>query len=180
VQPLTPIVVGADSIGSDYVVFGWNAVPGAVGYEVSTDNVNWITPSSGPTGLTHRLSGLQPNATAVLYVRALGTIPCQNQSDTASAVTLSNLQVFIPNAFSPNGDGRNDIMQVYGTNIRTIRFMVFNQWGEKISESSNPANVWDGKHKGKLQPAGVYMYVCELYTMNGVKVIKKGAINLIR
>jgi len=88
--------------------------------------------------------------------------------------------VFIPNAFSPNGDGRNDVMQAYGRNISSIRFMVFNQWGEKIAESSNPNNLWDGKHKGKLQPSGVYMYVCELYTMDGTKVIRKGAINLIR
>jgi gliding motility-associated-like protein len=172
--------VGADSIGSDYVVFGWNAVPGAVGYEVSTDSVTWTVPSSGATGLTHRISGLQQNASVVLYVRALGTIPCQSNGDSASAVTLASLQIFIPNVITPNGDGTNDVLKVYGNNIRSIRFLVFNQWGEKLNESSNPNNVWGGRHKGKLQPSGVYMYVCEVTTVNGIKVLKKGAINLIQ
>jgi hypothetical protein len=58
--------------------------------------------------------------------------------------------------------------------------MVFNQWGEKLSESTNKANVWDGKQGGKLQPSGVYMYVTRIVLRDGTVINKKGSINLIR
>ena len=58
--------------------------------------------------------------------------------------------------------------------------MVFNQWGEKITESTNQNNVWDGTFKGKAQPSGVYMYVSEITLNTGEKIIRKGSINLVR
>jgi len=180
--PLATPVVVVDSAGTDLIRFRWNAVPRAIGYEVSKDNgATWITPSSGSTGLTHTESGLQPNDSITLIVRALAQDSCQNSvSAPVTGKTISNLDIFIPNSFTPNGDGRNDVMQVYGSGLRSLRFMVFNQWGQKISESANQANVWDGRHKGDLQPSGVYMYVAEIITRDGNKVIRKGSINLIR
>jgi gliding motility-associated-like protein len=88
--------------------------------------------------------------------------------------------VFIPNSFTPNGDGLNDMFRVYGYKIATLKLVVFNQWGEKLFESSDQSRGWDGTYKGKVQPSGVYMYVCRMVLTDGTVMDKKGAINLIR
>jgi gliding motility-associated-like protein len=174
-------VVSVQSVGADFVTFEWTAVPGAIGYEVSINNgATWMTPSSGSTGLTHTVSGLQPMESVTLVARAITGNSCNALiSDPVTGETIGD-DLYIPNAFTPNGDGINDVLQVYGRSVDRVRFIVFNQWGEKIHESTNPSNVWDGKHRGKLQPSGVYIYVCEIVLRNGTKMTKKGSINLIR
>jgi trimeric autotransporter adhesin len=176
---LTVPVVAVDSLGTNMVRFRWNAVPNATGYEVSINGgTTWITPSSGATGLTHTITGLQPLQQVSLIVRALGG--CQEvRSLQASAQTLPD-DIYIPNAFTPNGDGLNDVLRVYGYVIQDIQFSVFNQWGEKIFESRNQNTGWDGRYKGKDQPSGVYMYVCRIVLRNGTTIYRKGSINLIR
>jgi trimeric autotransporter adhesin len=74
----------------------------------------------------------------------------------------------------------NDVLQVYGYVIKDMQFMVFNQWGEKIYETKDQKRAWDGTHKGKPQPSGVYMYACKLVLIDGSVINKKGAINLLR
>ncbi len=174
-------VARVDSLGVDRIHFAWNPVSGAVTYDVSTDNgATWITPSSGPAGLTHTVTGLLPLQTVSLIVRASGTVSCQQSVSAAvSGKTLPD-QIYIPNAFSPNGDGTNDVLLVYGYTIQSLRFMVFNQWGEKIFESNNQSTGWNGTYKGKIQPSGVYMYVCQITLRDGATMVKKGSINLVR
>lgn len=174
-------VVTVDSLGTNMVRFQWNAVPGAKGYEVSADNgVSWTQPSSGTTGLTHTITGLRPAQEVSLLVKAKGDSECQDTTaDIVKAVTLQD-KVFIPNAFSPNGDGLNDVVRVYGAVIKEMRFSVFNQWGEKVFETRDLNSGWDGSYKGKPQPSGVYMYVCQLVLADGATQTKKGAINLVR
>ncbi len=176
----TPVAV-LDSAGADFLLFKWDAVANAVGYEVSTDaGATWITPSSGATGLTHRISNLQPLTEITLIVRALGQIACLNTESQPVTGKTYSLLYFIPNAFTPNGDGLNDVLQIYGYGLTGVKFVVYNQWGEKLNESTNPANVWDGTHKGKQQPSGVYIYVCQFILSDGTEVKKKGSINLVR
>lgn len=174
-------VVRVDSIGTDRVIFSWNAIPGALTYEISTNSGStWSTPSSGPTGLTHTAMGLAPLTDVTFVVRAKGSAPCQVSISLPVTQKTRPDQIYIPNSFSPNGDGLNDIMLVYGYTIRNLRFTVFNQWGEKIFESNNQASGWNGTHKGKMQPSGVYMYICQLTLVDGTTQVKKGSINLVR
>lgn len=172
-------VARVDSVSTNTIVFGWNAVAGATGYEVSINNgATWSTPSSGSLGLSHTVTGLALGTTVTLQVRALGgCLPAVSQP--VSGTTRTD-QVYIPNSFSPNGDGLNDVLQVYSNVIRSLRFTVFNQWGEKIAESNNQARVWDGTHNGKPQPSGVYIYVCDIILNNGERIQRKGSINLVR
>ncbi|MBL7741540.1 MAG: gliding motility-associated C-terminal domain-containing protein [Chitinophagaceae bacterium] len=172
-------VVTVDSAGTNMLRFRWSAVPNATGYEVSADNgATWTTPSSGLTGLTHTVTGLQVNQTVTLIVRALGgCLPAISQPVTGQTVTD---QVYIPNTFTPNGDGLNDQLRVYSNVIRDMHFAIFNQWGEKIFESRAQSVVWDGTHKGKPQPSGVYMYVCDMTLADGQRIQRKGSINLVR
>ena len=174
-------VATVDSVGVDLIRFKWDAVPNALTYEVSIDNgANWLTPSSGAAGLTHTVTGLLPLQDVTLIVRATGQVSCQTAvSAPVTGKTLPD-QIYIPNAFTPNGDGLNDILLVYGYIIKELKFTVFNQWGEKIFESSNQATGWNGTYKGRKQPSGVYMYVCQLTLKDGTTQVKKGSVNLVR
>jgi gliding motility-associated-like protein len=58
--------------------------------------------------------------------------------------------------------------------------MIFNQWGEKVFETTNKTEGWDGRHKGKPQPSGVYIYVADILLDNNKRETKKGTINLVR
>ncbi|GGH66881.1 gliding motility-associated-like protein [Filimonas zeae] len=172
-------IVTADSVGTHAVRFSWNAVTNATGYQISTDNgTTWTNPSSGVTGLTHTIGGLQPKQQVTLLVRSLGG--CQLRVSQLTAATTLSDAVFVPNSFSPNGDGVNDVIHVYGADIKSLRFMIFNQWGQKVFETSNKGEGWDGRYGGKMQPSGVYIYVCSIQLNNGGEVTKKGSVNLIR
>ncbi len=163
------------------LTFSWNQVAGATGYEVSTNGgTSWAAPSTGTGGAatSHTITGLQPLTSVTLLVRAIGG--CQEvRSQPVIGQTLTD-QVYIPNSFTPNGDGVNDVLRVYGNVIRGMQFIVFNQWGEKIFESNTLSNGWDGSYKGKQQPSGVYIYVVKLTLNDGSTMDKKGTINLVR
>ena len=176
---LTNPVVVLDSVTTNMVYFRWAAVPNATGYEVTTNaGTTWTTPSSGAMGLTHVVSGLQLGATVTLQVRALGgCLPAV--SAPVSGQTRTD-EIYFPNAFSPNGDGKNDIWRGYSNVVRTLKVMVFNQWGQKVFESSNLTNGWNGTQGGKEQPSGVYMFVGEIVKNNGERIIRKGSVNLVR
>jgi gliding motility-associated-like protein len=179
-QPLaTPVVtVTAQEINS--VTFGWNAVPGAASYEVSVRGGVFTAPSSGPSGLTHTVTGLRPLDTVSIVVRAIGAITCQTGTSASTIGRSRPDNIFIPNAFTPNGDGQNDRLMIYGYTIKEMQFMVFNQFGEKIFESRDQNTGWDGSYKGKIQPSGVYLYVAKFILKDGTVVERKGSINLIR
>jgi gliding motility-associated-like protein len=174
----TPVAV-VDSIGVNFLRFRWNAISNATGYQVTINGgATWITPSSGPTGLTHTVSGLSLGVSVTLQVRALGgCVPAVSAAVTGQTRTD---QVYIPNSFTPNGDGRNDVLRVYSNVIRSMKFVVFNQWGEKVYESTDQNMAWDGRYRNKPQPSGVYIYVAEIILNTGEKIERKGAINLVR
>jgi len=101
-------------------------------------------------------------------------------STSQKIVVNSCDNIFIPNSFTPNGDGHNDQFKLYASNVKEMKMMIFNQWGQKIFETSNMANGWDGTLNGKPMPSGVYMYVCRVILTSGDIVDKKGSINLVR
>jgi gliding motility-associated-like protein len=87
---------------------------------------------------------------------------------------------FVPNAFSPNGDGKNDIFIPMGTTISKGKMRIFNQWGGMLFETENISQGWNGMSKGKLQPVGIYVYEVQVTMLNGSLVSRKGYVNLIR
>jgi gliding motility-associated-like protein len=100
---------------------------------------------------------------------------------TLNIVVDPNLKdFFIPNSFSPNNDGNNDIFKVYGTSVKEVIMRVYNQWGELVFESENESIGWDGTWNGRPQAVGVYVYVAKVTFYNNVSIKRKGTINLIR
>lgn len=95
-------------------------------------------------------------------------------------------QVFIPNAFTPDGDGLNDILMVRGKGIAMVRsFRVFSRWGELLFERKNfppndPAFGWDGKIRGVTGAPEVYVYIAEVICENDMINTYKGNTTLLR
>ena len=74
---------------------------------------------------------------------------CWIQFGIYQTTFMENPVVFIPNAFTPDGDGYNDILRVEGTNITEMVFMIFDRWGQKVFETNDQSIGWDGSFKGK-------------------------------
>ncbi len=87
---------------------------------------------------------------------------------------------FIPNAFSPNSDGINDSLEVFGGCFKNFHFMIFNRWGEKVFETEKPKEKWGGHFNGKPQQEGVYVYHLFVTTFNNIQHKRNGSITLIR
>lgn len=86
----------------------------------------------------------------------------------------------VPNAFSPNGDGINDVVKIEGKGIVKLTFRIFNRWGEKVFETHDKNIGWDGIYKGVLQEMEVYTYSAQATLINGKDVSLKGNITLLR
>lgn len=89
--------------------------------------------------------------------------------------------VWIPNAFTPNVDGLNDIFRpVFPAPVKNYLMTIRNRYGQKIFETTNLKAGWDGRFRGADQPVGVYVYVMSFIDVDGNPVMKKGTIRLIR
>lgn len=95
-------------------------------------------------------------------------------------------ELFVPNTFSPNGDGKNDRFYPMGQGVSGIRFMrIFNRWGELVFEKTNfnandPAAGWDGTYKGRLLTPDVYVYIIGILCHDNKQVDLKGNVTLLR
>jgi gliding motility-associated-like protein len=91
--------------------------------------------------------------------------------------------LYVPNAFTPNADGVNDMYEVFGNKkaLKFIEFMVFNRWGEMIYKSNDIDFTWDGKYKGDFVGMGVYTYQLHVTFMDGYSDRDyRGTITVIR
>ena len=88
--------------------------------------------------------------------------------------------MFVPNVFTPNNDGKNDLLYVYGNYIDKLDMRIFNQWGEQVMVINNRTTGWDGTYRGKPQPVGVYVYSLQATLADGRTVKLKGSITLMR
>lgn len=102
-------------------------------------------------------------------------------SDTISIVVPVYHGPLVPSAFTPNGDGNNDFLNILGGNFESVNFKIFNNWGEVIYETSDvDGQGWDGTFKNVDQPMGVYVYVATVVTFDGEEHVLKGDVSLIR
>jgi gliding motility-associated-like protein len=88
--------------------------------------------------------------------------------------------VDVPNAFTPLSNDDNSVIYVRGFGIARIQFTIWNRWGQKVFETNNRFQGWDGRVKGVVQPMDVYAYTLSVEFSDGVKLNRKGDITLIR
>ncbi len=118
-------------------------------------------------------------ATTFVVVGAVGSCIV---TDSISVDVYNNDEaaIYIPNAFSPNGDGNNDCLKVLNSaRFTDYYFAIYNRWGQRVFESNNANDCWDGNFKNQKAPAASYYYFLRTETRCG-KLFKKGDITLIR
>lgn len=109
----------------------------------------------------------------------LGTIGSFN-NDVYSLMVKDKIVANVPQIFSPNADGLNDILYVYGDGVDELEFVIYNRWGEKVFETKDITVGWDGMHRGKKAQPGVYVYYLKA-TLNTSETIQTGGdITLVR
>ena len=126
------------------------------------------------------------NSDITYSLKATNIYGCSGSDTIKIKVRCDNTQVYIPNAFTPDGDGINDLLIVRASGLVTIKyFRVFNRWGEMIFEKYNfPPNTssfgWDGKIKGIVGPSDVFVYVAEVLCPNGSTFFYKGNTSILK
>jgi gliding motility-associated-like protein len=107
--------------------------------------------------------------------------------DRMQIIVRKDRNVYIPNVFSPNGDGSNDVFYIFSdptvANIKT--FKIFNRWGEPVFEAfdlapNDPNNGWDGTYRGELMNGAVFTYYAEIEFIDGVEELFQGDVILMR
>jgi len=96
----------------------------------------------------------------------------------SSKVEIRYFSIYIPNSFTPDGDGLNEIFDIKGEAILNYKLLVFNRWGELISKTENEG--WDGTFYGNYCKPDIYNYIAEIRDIFGRYYQRKGSVNLIR
>jgi gliding motility-associated-like protein len=127
-----------------------------------------------------------PKETITYSVVATNDGTCLSRDQVTITVICNNGNIFVPNTFSPNGDGNNDYFFPRGTGVSAIKNMkVFNRWGQVVFEKNkmpvNNANEgWNGKFNGVAMPTDVYVYILEVVCDNSSIIPIKGNVTLLR
>lgn len=143
------------------------------------DIYSW-QPSDGLSdpGTAHPLLNYNKDITYVLRVSSLQG--CTGY-DTISVKYYTGPEMYIPNAFTPNGDGINDRFRFIPVGIVHYKFFrIFNRWGQEIYSSTDFRSGWDGTYKGMPASVDTYLWILQGTDFNGREILKKGTVTLIR
>lgn len=155
------------------IAFGQSAQLNASG------GVTYIwSPSTGLSCVTCPNPIATPLATTTYSVTMVSDSGCK--AVIPITVEVSCGTVFIPKAFSPNDDGQNDYLFVRGDCIKTLDFIIFDRWGNKVFETADQNIPWDGSYKGEAVNTGTYVYYLTATMYDGTTVQKKGNVTLVR
>lgn len=120
-----------------------------------------------------------PNITTSYYANLVGLNGCTGRDTVIVAVNFLDV-VDVASAFSPNGDGQNDVLNVLGVGILDIDFKIYNRYGQLIFETTDLTEGWDGTMEGKPASQGVYVWTLEYSLIDGSTNKKSGNVTLIK
>lgn len=143
------------------------------------DQYTW-DPLTGIIDSGYNFIEVMPEDTTAYEVTAVTQFGCVAQ-DTVVVTPIPRLNIFVPNAFSPNGDGKNDHFRVKANDIfQPVEMKVFDRWGNLIFATDEPAVGWNGKVNGTTMPIGTYVYMLVVEDQLGQRLRHKGNVTLIR
>ncbi|MGV3587332.1 MAG: gliding motility-associated C-terminal domain-containing protein [Adhaeribacter sp.] len=178
-----PVILAATLNPNGTLNLNWTnylGMPGAPQYVLERVAANGTVLSSTP--VTGNTFSQKINTTEQQqYFRIKATIGNQAEISFSNTVLVQLESKFaLPTAFSPNGDGLNDLFEVKGQIYGNFRLQILNRWGQIIFESSNQQNGWDGKIKGQDAPVGVYVYSLSATDSTGKNITQTGTLTLVR
>jgi gliding motility-associated-like protein len=148
-------------------------------------DIKW-TPTTTIVSVNHPSVTVKPRETTTYTVTVRNNGGCTAKDDLTVYVICNGANVFIPNTFSPNSDGANDVFFPRGSGVFSIKsFKVFNRWGELMYsrndfQANDSRSGWDGKYKGQIQNPDVFVYIMEVLCDNNTVLTYKGNVALIR
>jgi len=162
--------------GYTQIAIGNSVMIGASGN--GTGTYSW-SPPDGLSCTNCQFPIASPTVTTTYTVTMTDAFGCQS-SDTMTVEVIEKYELFVPSAFSPNGDGTNEVLYVRGAGVRTVQFVVFSRIGEKVFETTDIRAGWDGDFRGMPMNTGVFSYYVKAEFYNGTSVEKKGDVTLVR
>ncbi len=123
----------------------------------------------------------RPEETTIYTVTIRDGDGCEGELDV-EVVVENNCEPFLyfPNAFTPDDDGLNDVLFVEGLSLDEVFFAIYNRWGEKVYESNDISEGWDGTHKGETVCPDVYGYYLRVRCTDGNEIFRKGNVSVLR
>lgn len=133
-----------------------------------------------PTGET--TSSIQITSAGIYTLTATDIYSC-SYTDQVIVNQFCKTKLFVPNAFSPNGDGLNDVMEIFGQHVTAFKITIFNRWGEIIFISTDVTIQWDGTYKGEQMPIGTYPWTISyqnIFDEKHEEIILNGSVTVVR
>ncbi|MEL7251210.1 MAG: PKD domain-containing protein [Bacteroidota bacterium] len=161
-------------------------VPGESIQLMATDDPTYTyswTPAIGLSATDIPNPVASPEETTLYELTIVDGNGCSNQEDVLLVVFNSpciDPYIFVPNAFSPNGDNLNDVLLVEGNVIDEFYLAIYNRWGEQVFESFSQDDGWDGTFEGRALSPDVYGYYLEVSCFGGEEYRSRGNITLLR
>ena len=156
-----------------------------VSYSPGISTYTW-TPPAGLSCTGCAIPIATPAATTTYNIAVVDSNSCTANANLTVSVLCAASNYFVPNTFSPNGDGMNDVFYPRGNALTRVAHMqIFSRWGQLIFErkdfvANDPSMGWDGKVNGQLAPPDVYVYIVDFICENSQIVPYKGNVALIR
>ena len=171
VNPLPILNAGKDStinIDQDIVLTGTGNV-----------DVGFLSPDGNPLICNWcPIVTVAPKETTCYTLEGFNTYGCRN-TDEVCVTVKKEWDVFIPNAFTPNGDVSNEYFIPKGYGLEQIDLIIFDRWGSIIFKEINTTLGWDGKCKGLVSAQGVYIYQVTIKAMSGESIVKTGHVTVL-
>ncbi|MFL5728812.1 MAG: T9SS type B sorting domain-containing protein [Cytophagaceae bacterium] len=182
-----PVLLQGSEVGSGIVDMSWSTYSGCTnGVQdytlliLNPDN-SVKSPVNMGTALNYTDNTADPNAVSLKYqIQVSCSAPDINVSYSNIFEINHTIKLFIPDAFTPNGDGINDVLEPKGKYVQDFKMTIFNRWGEIVFYTDNFSQGWDGNYKGDKATADAYAYTIEAVDYFGQKVNRKGTVTLLR
>jgi gliding motility-associated-like protein len=190
-------VVGFCNTSTDFVTVVDVSADASFNVELDNPGMLPLTATLTPTGNSSDncawyLNGVLQNFTGdnVLVFTQTGTFEIMHECSNAGGCVDKEIysvnakfpnDFYVPNAFSPNSDGVNDVFGISGIGIEKLEILIFDSWGEEVFVIQNPNQTWDGKmNSGEILPDGLYVYKLVARDTEGNPFYKNGTLLLIR
>jgi gliding motility-associated-like protein len=154
---------------------------------VSADVVNYSWwPATGLNCVDCKTPQFVADNDVVYRLRVITQYGCASEDEIRFTVACGKGAVYVPNAFTPNGDGKNEVFNIKGYGIQRVKsFRIFNRWGQLVFQRENflpndRYSGWNGMWNGKPADPGAYVYIAEITCNEGKPVVVKGTVMLIR
>lgn len=157
------------------------AAPATVALDItaSSGNCDWTVNGNPIVPQNNSLSFDLPGEYLIVHT-CEGTNNCSDTQTQTITLLNNNIELTIPNSFTPNGDGFNDLFVVKMQGITEAQLTIFNRWGNKVHEQKGLSLNWDGIHANNQSPDGVYFYIVTAKDVFGKELQKNGYIYLAR